>query len=114
MNGAKDLSQLARLAQLALDHKLGVLKESSERLEHSRMQLAALNQTTMSVDLDAVTLSRVGVDYERWADSRRSELNLVISRQTAVWLEACSEAKTAFGRVQALTGLLERSGNDRR
>jgi hypothetical protein len=108
MTRAKDLSQLAELAQLMLDHRLGTLKSNSERLEQSRMQLSALNQTDEPVDLDPVTAVKVGLDYERWADVRRAELNLVIARQTAAWLEARGEAQTAFGRVQALRGLAER------
>jgi hypothetical protein len=46
--------------------------------------------------------------YDRWADVRRAELNLVIARQTAEMLEARSEAGTAFGRLQALQGLAKR------
>lgn len=112
MTRAQDLSRIAVLAQLALDHKLGVLRNCAEQLEQSRKQLLALNQTTSLVDLDVITSSRVGLEYERWADTRRAELNLVISRQTAVWLEARSEAQTAFGRVQALNGLADKLRRD--
>jgi hypothetical protein len=108
MSRAKDLSQLADLAQLMLDHRLGTLKASSDRLEQSRMQLSALNQTAEPVDLDPVTAVKVGLDYERWADVRRAELNLVIARQTAAWLEARGDAQTAFGRVQALRSVAEK------
>lgn len=109
MSRAKDLSQLADLAQLMLDHRLGTLKASSDRLEQSRMQLSALNQTAEPVDLDPVIAVKVGMDYERWADVRRAELNLVIARQTAAWLEARGDAQTAFGRVQALRAVAEKS-----
>lgn len=109
MSWSKDLSQLADLAQLMLDHRLGTLKSNSDRLEQSRMQLSALNQTTEAVDLDPVTAVKVGLDYERWADVRRAELNLMIARQTAAWLEARGDAQTAFGRVQALRALAERN-----
>jgi len=108
MSKAKDLSNLAGLAQLMLDHKLGVLKGTSDRLEQSRMQLSAINQPRQTVDLDPIMSSKVGLDYERWADARRGELNLVIARQTAAWLEARSDAQTAFGRVQALRKLAEK------
>jgi hypothetical protein len=114
MTKAKDLAKLAGLAQLILDHRLGALKSSSDRLEQSRMQLAALNQTAEPVDLDPVTSVKVGLEYERWADARRAELNLVISRQTAAWLEARGDAQTAFGRVQALRSLAEKGNASRR
>lgn len=113
MTASKELARLAQLAQLALDHKLGSLRGNAEKLEQSRMQLSALNQRAQPVDLDPMTLTRVGLEYERWADTRRAELNLVIARQTAAWLEARNEAQTAFGRVQALQGLAEKRGRDR-
>jgi hypothetical protein len=109
MSKAKDLTNLAALAQLMLDHRLGVLKGTSERLEQSRMQLSAINQATQPSDLDPIMSSKVGLDYERWADARRGELNLVIARQTAAWREARSEAQTAFWRVQALHELADKS-----
>ncbi|MFM7335071.1 MAG: hypothetical protein ACKO2N_02835 [Tabrizicola sp.] len=114
MSKTKDLAQLADLAQLMLDHRLGTLKTSSDRLEQSRMQLLALNQSAEPFDLDPVTTIRVGLEYERWADQRRAELNLVIARQSAAWLEARGEAQMAFGRLQALRALAEKSKSGRR
>ena len=114
MTGSKDLARLAELAQLALDHRLGTLRANAEKLEQSRMQLSALNQVAQPVDLDPMLSTRVGLEYERWADTRRAELNLVIARQTAMWHEARDEAQTAFGRVQALQGLVEKLGTGQR
>jgi hypothetical protein len=114
MTKSKDLAALAQLGQLVLDHKLGALKGKSDRLEQSRMQLSAVNQAGQPADLDPILSSKVGLGYERWADVRRSELNLVIARQTAAWLEARGEAQTAFGRVQALQRLEEKLGKGQR
>ncbi|MES2916399.1 MAG: hypothetical protein V4753_14880 [Pseudomonadota bacterium] len=108
MSKAKDVSRLSELAQLMLDHRLGQLRASADQLEQSRMQLGAINRAGDPADLDPVMAARVGLGYERWADVRRAELNLVIARQTAAWLGAQSEARTAFGRVQALQGVAER------
>lgn len=105
MSKARDLSRLADLAQLMLDHRLGQLRQSADALDQSRMQLAAVNRAAKPADLDPVTAARVGLGYDRWADVRRAELNLVIARQSAAWHEARSEAQTAFGRVQALQAL---------
>lgn len=114
MTRSKDLVALVHLGQLVLDHKLGVLKSTSDRLAHSRMQLSAVNQAGQPADLDPILSSKVGLGYERWADVRRSELNLVIARQTAAWLEARGEAQTAFGRVQALQRLEGKRGKNQR
>ena len=72
------------------------------------MQLGAINEAGRPADLEPVTAGKVALTYDRWADLRRSELNLVIARQTAEWMEARREAQTAFGRVQALQGLATR------
>lgn len=108
MSKASDLARLAEVAQLMLDHRLGKLRGASAALERSREQLAALDQAAQPADLAPVTAEKVALSYERWADQRRAELNLVIARQTAEWIESQSEARTAFGRVEALQGLAER------
>ncbi len=108
MSKGTDIARLADLTQLVLDHRLGKLRSAVAELERSRMQIAALDQPSAAQDLDAVTAEKVTLTYGRWADQRRAELNLVIARQTADWIEARSEAQTAFGRVQALQGLATR------
>ncbi|MGL4238152.1 hypothetical protein [Tabrizicola sp.] len=113
MTKARDLARLADLAQLMLDHRLGTLRQAADAVEQSRMQLQAINAASAPADLPPVAAERVGLAYQRWADVRRSELNLVISRQTAEWIEARGEAGTAFGRLQALQGLAARSPNRR-
>lgn len=113
MTTSKDIARLAEVAQVMLDHRLGQLRGAAAELERSRMQLASINAAARSADLAPVTAEKVALTYDRWADVRRSELNLVIARQTAAWMEARSEAQTAFGRVQALQGLATRLKNGR-
>lgn len=108
MSKASDLARLAEVAQLMLDNRLGKLRSAATDLERSRGQLAALDQAAKPADLEPVTAEKVSLTYDRWADQRRSELNLVIARQTAEWMESQSEARTAFGRVRALQGLAAR------
>jgi hypothetical protein len=108
MTTARDLARLAGLAQLTLDHRLASLREAAQSLDQSRMQLRSINAGAAPADLPMVAAERVGLTYQRWADVRRSELNLVIARQTADWIEARSAAGTAFGRLQALDGLRKR------
>lgn len=108
MTKASDMIRLAELAQLVLDHRLSRLRSAASELERSRMQIAALDPAAAPADLEPMMAERVALTYSRWADQRRSELNLVVARQTADWMEARSEAQTAFGRVQALQGLSTR------
>ncbi len=105
MSKARDLARLTELAALTLDHRLGQMRAASQALERSRDQLAAINEAGKPADLPLVAGARAEWAYRRWADQRRSELNLVIARQTADWLTARDEARTAFGRREALQGL---------
>jgi hypothetical protein len=108
MKTSGDIERLADLAQLMLDHRLGQLRASTSELERSRMQLLSVNQAAQPAGLDPVTAEKIALTYDRWADRRRSELNLVIARQTVNVIEARGAAQTAFGRVQALQGLATR------
>jgi hypothetical protein len=108
MSQARDLKRLAEVAQLMLDHRLGQLHGAAAELERSRMQLAAIKEAAHPADLEPVVAGKVALAYDRWADTRRAELNLVIARQTVDWMEARVEAQSAFGRVQALQGLAAR------
>lgn len=105
MRHHRDLLRLSELAQLALDHRLERMKTTSIRLDQSRTQLAAINEISAAADLSFLAGARAELTYQPWADHRRSELNLVIARQTAEWLCARDEARTAFGRLSALRGL---------
>lgn len=108
MSKARDLARLGALAQLTLDHRLALMRAATAALDRSKAQLAALNQPPDPVDLPLVPAARAEWTYQRWADLRRGELNLVIARQTADWLQARDQAKTAFGRMSALQGLAEK------
>ena len=108
MTRSSDAARLVSLAQVMLDHRLSQLRSVTSDLERSRAQLAALDQSDRFADLDPVTAGKVALAYDLWADQRRAGLNLVIARQTVAQMDARSEAKTAFGRVQALQGLVGR------
>lgn len=113
MNPKQDIQRLDGLAQLMLDHRLGQLREAADQRDRSRMQLQAVNAAAEPVDLPPVAAGLVGIAYQRWADKRRAELNAVIARQTADWMQARAEAGTALGRLQALRGVAEKLGKRR-
>lgn len=108
MTKAQDLARLIDLAQLTLDHRLSQLRTASLALERSQGQMAEINRAANPADLPLITSARTEWTYQRWADLRRAELNLVIARQKAEYLSTCSAAKTAFGRVQALRNMSTR------
>ena len=109
----RDLQAIGDVSQLVLDHRLAALREAASQLERSRAQLAAINAAAAPADLPPVAARLVDVSYQRWADTRRTDLNTVMAQQTVALIDARGEASTAFGRLQALRGLAERLGRRR-
>lgn len=105
MTRQQDLDRLELLAQLRLDHQLARMRTAAMALDRSKTQLRAIDAAPLSADLTLVSGAMVEISYQRWADLRRSELNLVIARQTADWLAEREKAKTAFGQRRALREL---------
>jgi hypothetical protein len=110
MSTAQDRTRIAELAQLMLEHRLGLLRKTRIDLDRSKQQLQAIDSAAEPADLPLVAGQTVGLTYERWANVRRSDLNLVIARQTASWIGAREDAGTAFGRLQVLRALFENPG----
>lgn len=108
MTRAKDMAGLAGLAQLLLDHRLSQLREAANRREQSRTQIAALDLAAEPADLPPVAAGQVALRYQLWADTRRSELNALLARQTVDWMEARDAARNASGRTQALQAIAGR------
>ena len=104
MTARGDLQRLEALAQLVLDRRLAQLRQAAVDLGRSQDQLAAINAAAAPGDLPPVAAGLVEINYGRWADRRRAELNGVIARQRAAMIEARADATQAFGRVQALQG----------
>lgn len=104
-----ETDRLRVITQLLLDHDLWHLRAAAEALARSKAQLAEIGTSGHCGDLPLVAHAQAELTYQRWADQRRSELNLVIARQTAEWLAARERAKRSFGRDEVLQGLSRRS-----
>ncbi len=108
MTRPDDYQKVMALADLLLQHRLGQMRQTSAKLEQSRAQMAATDRGATGADLPEVMAERVACDYRRWADARKAELNEVLARQTLDFMTARAEAQLAFGRVQALRGIVAR------
>ena len=86
------------------------MQAATAALERSKAQMAEITKAPPATDLPMVAGARAEWVYKRWADLRQAELNLVIARQTVEWLTTKDQAKTAFGRTEALRGLADRAG----
>jgi hypothetical protein len=103
-----NLSRLLALSAMVQDLRLAELSQAEAARAKSVAALSRLDMPPPETDLDPVAAGRVQVSYARWADIRRRELKATITRQTETCLAAQAQARTAFGRQQALMSVAER------
>ncbi len=99
------LKRLEALAGLRLDLGLSRLRIAAEAKAGSEAKLAVLAEQRPPSTLDPVREALAEARWQTWADARRAQLNLVLARQTAEWLQARDDARIDFGRNEALRGL---------
>lgn len=116
MTADDPLARLDRLSRMILELRLSELRQAAAERDRSRAALAALDRPPTAApdpELSPIAEARAAVGYQAWADRRRAEINPVLARQTAAWLARREEASRAFGRVQALSALMEREARRR-
>jgi hypothetical protein len=112
MKKTKDLAKLAQLAELVLDSRLTLLQAAARAKQDCEAQLSGLGQIPQSEpNLVGVSAELAGLQYQRWADARRAELNQMLARRTVTWMEARDEARVAFGKRQVLAQMAARQGS---
>lgn len=109
MKHIKNLQNLCALTQMVLDVRLARLTEAANARDASLAHLAGLARTSQVDGLSEIAQAQVQLTYDRWAEARRAEINLVLARQTAEWMEARADASLAFGRTDVLRRLIARS-----
>jgi hypothetical protein len=108
-----DINRLRPLAQVILDQRLARLRDLATCKDRSLAQIAALDQPLAAPGIGGVARDLVALRYQGWADQRRRELNLLLARQTADWVEARDAARLAFGRAEVLRTLGQRGAGKR-
>lgn len=102
------LTRLCGLADLLFEVRLSELQAASAARAASLDRLADLDLRPQASDLPEIAAAEVEMRYQNWADHRRADINLVLARQTAAWIEARDAAGQAFGKAQALRGLVQK------
>ena len=106
MTKADQLKQLERVAGLLFDSKLTDLQRAARACADTKARLDGLAALAApDGDLPQVAAELAALNYQRWADVRRTELNQILARQTAVWSDARDAARLAFGKTEALAGV---------
>jgi hypothetical protein len=109
MSGKAEISKLQLLVEMILDQRLSVLRKAAQAKQDSEAVLAGLAcPEAVPSDLHGVSSQLAGLGYQRWADARRSEINVVLARQTVEFLAARDEARVAFGKADALSKVAEK------
>lgn len=108
MNQKEQVQRLRALTGLILDMRLSDLRAAARAKQESLDRLAALH-APQATDLPPIAAAQADILYQRWAEQRRAEINLILARQTAEVLEARAMARRAFGQTEALRGLAEKT-----
>lgn len=104
MKDVKNVKRLKTLSDIILNQHLAGLRACADARNQSLQRLADL-VATPDGQLGPIASAAASLQYERWADLRRSELNIALARQTVAWMEARKNAETAFGRSEVLKKL---------
>ncbi|MCX7646888.1 MAG: hypothetical protein N2Z62_16530 [Rhodobacteraceae bacterium] len=107
------LRGLAGLARLVLDSELVALRRRQEALARTQARLADLataverQAAIVAQDLEAPVAGPVHARWGAWVEVRRIELNRQLAVERAEAEAARQAARDAFGRAEALRGMLE-------
>jgi DnaJ-domain-containing protein 1 len=101
-------ARLQAIAELLRDARLAELRRLAESQAATRAALADLASVPAETRLSAPAALRAELAWQAWADARRAELNRTLARQTAEVEAARETAARAFGRAEALRGVLAR------
>ena len=106
MSHKQQLAKLGQLSNLLLDSSLVSLQAAARAKLESEAQLAGLAAPLpVAEEVSEIAGALAALNYQRWADARRAEVNMVLARQTVTWIEARDQAREAFGKKQVLDGL---------
>ncbi len=104
------LARLSTISALILDGRLSELRRCAAARDETITQIAGLQQDSAHCDeFEGAAAQLAALNYQRWAEVRRRELNQNLARQTAAWIDATEAARTAFGRNEALKTLARRA-----
>ena len=108
MSEKEKLRRLGQISSLLLDTKMLALETAARARQNSLDQLEELNRPATPSDLPPVLAGEIAMRYALWADQRRTEINMVLARQTVEWADARQDAALAFGRNQVVHKLGDR------
>lgn len=107
MTRRSDLARLQALAEMVETLRMSEMRAAAAACAQTRDRMRDL-EAGPAPDLPPIAAARAALLYDRWADARRAELNMVLARQTVALSEAQDAARLAFGRARALEAVAAR------
>lgn len=102
------LDRLERIAGMMLDRDLALLRRAAQEKAASEERLSGLTAPGSDGGAASVAEALAQLNWQRWADARRAEINVTLALQTAEWLTARETAQRTFARCEALRGVRRR------
>lgn len=102
------LSKLVRIAGMLRDKRMHALKCASAERNRTRSLLQNLAHGKPE-EPQTIAEAQATLRYNRWADVRRAEINVVLAAKTAEWLQARSDAERALGQAEVLKKIYNRA-----
>lgn len=97
-------SRLIKITEVLFESKLVKLRSTANAMSETEACIEALSRPDMKIEYGNEVVGALSqLQYKRWADARRYELNLTLAAQKADWLDASDDARKAFGKKVALT-----------
>lgn len=103
----RSLARLQDLAAMIRDREMAALRAATLAREASEARLANLARPLPCPGLYPVAAALAEIRWQKWADQRRAEINMQLSRQIVDCNQARAKACDAFARAEVL-GKLQR------
>lgn len=104
-----EIARLRSLTDMVLQVQLASLKSAIRARQKTQDQIAGLQTAAPEIDENTeISDALAMLQYQHWAERRRSELSVILASQTAYYLAARDHAQLAFGKVQGIDSLAAR------
>lgn len=115
MSQARHLAKLRALTEIVLEARLGDLRAVAQARHNTITKIEGLHVSTPLVgETVGIADALAALNFQVWAEARRTELTQTLARQTAQWLDSREQARIAFGKATSFEKLVEKTRKNRR
>lgn len=101
MTKSQDIARLRALSEMVLESRLSELRVKALQRQTTIDKLNALRAPAPILDdQSGICDALAALNFQIWAESRRTDLSQTLARQTAIWLDSRDLARQAFGKAR--------------